>query len=349
VADRQTRDVQPPGFDEGFTTTGHHLTAVDTGWLLVGAAGICGGLALALVGAGVATSPLLIPVGALVGLAGYLAWVAGSSRIVSTVYEEVGDPDRSASGATGRPGDRTDPTDPDGNWGTAADGGRTAGPDFDHGPGSASDDGRGPREPGSPVDDIWDADERDRVGGWDDWEWADRHWETFEREYDIRDGAGSDGARSPGNDGAGSGGRSRRRSRGRDTTSRQRTDGQQRTNGTQRTGGQRRTDRERDRRTRRSRGRTGRDTGPEHDDAAGGTTGTGGRSRRRERARDRRRAGTDREAVRAREVLGVDADADAAAIQAAYRERAKETHPDRGGDPEAFKRVQWAYEYLTEE
>lgn len=325
-----------PRADEGFTTQGHHLTAVDTGWLLVGAAGICGGLALALVGAGVATSPLLIPVGALVGLAGYLAWVAGSSRIVATVYEEVGDPDRSAGAATGRHGERTDP---DGNWGTAADGGRTAGPDFDHGPGSTSGDERGSREPGSPVDDIWDADERDRVGGWDDWEWADRHWETFEREYDIRDGPGNDAGQSRGRDTSGSGSRSRQRSRGRSTS------GQQQTNGQQRTGpGHER------RRDRRSRGRTGRRTGPERGGATGGTADTGGgRSRRREEARDRRRHGADREAARARELLGVDADADAATIQAAYRERVKETHPDRGGDPEAFKRVQWAYEYLTEE
>lgn len=46
------------------------------------------------------------------------------------------------------------------------------------------------------------------------------------------------------------------------------------------------------------------------------------------------------------EVLGIDVDADVAAIRTAYRERAKETHPDHGGTEAAFKRVRWAYEYL---
>ncbi|WP_255198561.1 J domain-containing protein [Halorarius litoreus] len=56
-------------------------------------------------------------------------------------------------------------------------------------------------------------------------------------------------------------------------------------------------------------------------------------------------------APRAREacdVLGVDLDASPRAVRAAYRERVKETHPDRGGEEAAFKRVRWAYEYLRE-
>lgn len=48
------------------------------------------------------------------------------------------------------------------------------------------------------------------------------------------------------------------------------------------------------------------------------------------------------------EVLGVDPQADVDAIRSAYRERVKETHPDHGGDEDAFKRVRWAYEYLKE-
>ncbi|SMO72093.1 J domain-containing protein [Halorubrum cibi] len=41
--------------------------------------------------------------------------------------------------------------------------------------------------------------------------------------------------------------------------------------------------------------------------------------------------------------LGLSTDADADAVKRAYRERVKETHPDRGGDEEAFRRVQEAY------
>lgn len=47
------------------------------------------------------------------------------------------------------------------------------------------------------------------------------------------------------------------------------------------------------------------------------------------------------------EALGLDSDASDAEIQRAYREKVKETHPDRqGGDEEAFKRVSEAYRRL---
>ncbi|AGN02358.1 DnaJ domain-containing protein [Salinarchaeum sp. Harcht-Bsk1] len=49
---------------------------------------------------------------------------------------------------------------------------------------------------------------------------------------------------------------------------------------------------------------------------------------------------------RARGVLGVRSDADAETIRDAYREKVKETHPDRGGSTDAFKRVNEAYETL---
>ncbi|PSP57451.1 ferredoxin [Halobacteriales archaeon QS_1_67_19] len=47
------------------------------------------------------------------------------------------------------------------------------------------------------------------------------------------------------------------------------------------------------------------------------------------------------------EVLGVDADADEAEIERAYRERVKEAHPDHGGSIEEFRTVRTAYETLT--
>lgn len=45
-------------------------------------------------------------------------------------------------------------------------------------------------------------------------------------------------------------------------------------------------------------------------------------------------------------VLGVDPDADSDTIEAAYRNRVLETHPDAGGSAEEFKRVKNAYEQL---
>jgi hypothetical protein len=54
---------------------------------------------------------------------------------------------------------------------------------------------------------------------------------------------------------------------------------------------------------------------------------------------------TDREAYA---TLGLDPGADEAAVRRAYRERAKETHPDTGdGDEDEFKEVTAAYEQLT--
>jgi hypothetical protein len=44
------------------------------------------------------------------------------------------------------------------------------------------------------------------------------------------------------------------------------------------------------------------------------------------------------------EVLGLRSDADEDAIDAVYRAKAKRMHPDAGGDPEAFKVLQAAYE-----
>jgi ferredoxin len=46
------------------------------------------------------------------------------------------------------------------------------------------------------------------------------------------------------------------------------------------------------------------------------------------------------------DVLGVDPDAGDAAVLDAYRERVKETHPDRGGSASEFRAVQEAYERI---
>ena len=46
------------------------------------------------------------------------------------------------------------------------------------------------------------------------------------------------------------------------------------------------------------------------------------------------------------EILGVPENATPEEIAVAYRKRARETHPDMGGDAEEFKKVQGAYESL---
>jgi len=51
--------------------------------------------------------------------------------------------------------------------------------------------------------------------------------------------------------------------------------------------------------------------------------------------------------TQARQVLGVKADATADEIKARYRQLARETHPDAGGDAEQFARISSAYEVLT--
>ena len=49
----------------------------------------------------------------------------------------------------------------------------------------------------------------------------------------------------------------------------------------------------------------------------------------------------------ARRLLGVTTDADTAAIKRAYHRRARQHHPDLGGDPDTFHRLRLAYERLT--
>lgn len=47
-------------------------------------------------------------------------------------------------------------------------------------------------------------------------------------------------------------------------------------------------------------------------------------------------------------VLDVPEDADVVTIKKAHRKRARQSHPDRGGDPEEFKEVQQAYMILSD-
>jgi DnaJ family protein A protein 2 len=49
------------------------------------------------------------------------------------------------------------------------------------------------------------------------------------------------------------------------------------------------------------------------------------------------------------QVLGVGRDADAKTIREAYKDLAREKHPDKGGDPEEFKAIQGAYEILKDD
>ncbi|MGQ4554872.1 DnaJ domain-containing protein [Halobellus sp. GM3] len=70
--------------------------------------------------------------------------------------------------------------------------------------------------------------------------------------------------------------------------------------------------------------------------------------RRRRRSRGRSSAATELTVAEAYRTLGLDPGADEDAVRAAYRERAKAAHPDTDtGDEEQFKRVNRAYERLT--
>lgn len=48
------------------------------------------------------------------------------------------------------------------------------------------------------------------------------------------------------------------------------------------------------------------------------------------------------------EILGIDKNADQNQIKKAYRDLVKKHHPDRGGDPEHFKKINEAYEILKD-
>ena len=48
------------------------------------------------------------------------------------------------------------------------------------------------------------------------------------------------------------------------------------------------------------------------------------------------------------EILGVSREADADALKKAYRKLAIKNHPDKGGDPEKFKKISAAYDTLSD-
>jgi len=89
--------------------------------------------------------------------------------------------------------------------------------------------------------------------------------------------------------------------------------------------------------------------------ATDGSGGPGGRGNRR-RSRRRRRAGAGDVAgnagptlEEAYDVLGLEPGSSSDEVRAAYRRKVKEVHPDQdGGSEEAFKRVNAAYETLSE-
>jgi DnaJ-domain-containing protein 1 len=104
-------------------------------------------------------------------------------------------------------------------------------------------------------------------------------------------------------------------------------------------------------RTRRVRGgsRFGPRAGPDEPGGPGGfgATARGARGRRRATVGPPTSGLSQTEAYRA---LGLDPGADEDAVRDAYRERVKEVHPDRpSGDEDEFKRVNRAYERLTDE
>lgn len=77
----------------------------------------------------------------------------------------------------------------------------------------------------------------------------------------------------------------------------------------------------------------------------GGPGGRGGARQQRRTAPSTSPSMGRKEAYR---TLGLSADADEDAVKQAYREKVKEVHPDTdGGDEEAFKKVNRAYERLT--
>jgi hypothetical protein len=104
-------------------------------------------------------------------------------------------------------------------------------------------------------------------------------------------------------------------------------------------------------RTRTRRVRGGSRFGRGGTDASRGPRGFGAGARRAAQEGRRPNAGpsTGPSRQEAYRTLGLDPGADEEAVRSAYRERVKEVHPDRpAGDEDEFKRVNRAYERLTD-
>lgn len=100
---------------------------------------------------------------------------------------------------------------------------------------------------------------------------------------------------------------------------------------------------------RRMRGEPGGARGREGFAGAGGgrgAAGDGGAGASGRYAPQGERVGPTRDEALA--VLGLEPGASRAEVRSAYREHAKQLHPDRGGDEDAFKRLNRAYDRLQE-
>lgn len=77
-------------------------------------------------------------------------------------------------------------------------------------------------------------------------------------------------------------------------------------------------------------------------------SGAGPRGRARDGARQRSTEPSGPSREEAYRILDLDPGADEGRVKRAYREKVKTSHPDRGGDEAEFRRVNDAYERLTE-
>ncbi len=101
-----------------------------------------------------------------------------------------------------------------------------------------------------------------------------------------------------------------------------------------------------ERRTRERAARGNRSRNRNANRRAPGGAGFQGGARAGPRGRPSEPSGPDRE--EAYRILDLDPGADEGRVKRAYREKVKTSHPDRGGDEAEFRRVNDAYERLTE-
>ncbi len=93
-------------------------------------------------------------------------------------------------------------------------------------------------------------------------------------------------------------------------------------------------------------------TGPRRGQRGQRRQGTGPFGRQRQQRRQRQSGPPQQTGLSVRQaarILGVEPGADESTVKSAYRDRIKEVHPDtEGGDEETFRRVQKAYERLSD-